>query len=102
MAITSCLKGKDETKLARLVNSSSSVVSDLARYELATLKKDKAALNTYSLSQDAVLKDLAILNEAVLLIQEGKTEEAQARLKLIDEKSNLHKMVVMLQHYGVK
>lgn len=96
------LEGQDETKLESLKSSSSDVISDLATYELATLKKDKSALNDYALNQDAILKDLAILNEAVLLMQEGKTAEAKARLSLIDEDSSFKKMVDLLQHYGVK
>jgi len=96
------LAGQDEAKLEALKSSSSDVVSDLATYELAALKKDKAALKDYALNQDAILKDLAILNEAVLLMQEGKTAEAKERLSLIDEDSSFKKMVALLQHYGVK
>lgn len=100
--LSTALKAKDEASLETLTSSSSDVVADLAKYELAAMQKDKKALNEYALKQDAILKDLAILNEAVLLMQEGKTEEAQARLKLIDEKSSLQKVVTLLQHYGVK
>ena len=96
------LEGADEVKLEALKSSSSSVVADLASYELAALKKDKAALNEYALNQDAILKDMAILNEAVLLMKEGKTAEAKERLSLIDEDSSFKKMVALLQHYGVQ
>jgi len=100
--LNTALKAKDEASLSTLTSSSSAVVADLAKYELAAMQKDKKALNEYALKQDAILKDLAILNEAVLLMQEGKTAEAQERLKLIDEKSSLQKVVTLLQHYGVK
>jgi len=100
--LKTALAGQDETKLESLKSSSSEVVADLATYELAALKKDKNALNEYALKQDAVLKDFAILNEAVLLMQEGKTAEAKERLRLIDEESSFKKMVALLQHYGVK
>ena len=96
------LDTRDEAKLEALSASSSEIVSDLATYELAAIKKDKAALNAYALNQNAILKDLAILNEAVLLMQEGKTAEAKERLRLIDEDSSFKKMVILLQHYGVK
>lgn len=96
------LADADEVKLEALRSSSSSVVADLASYELAALKKDKAALNEYALNQDAILKDMAILNEAVLLMKEGKTAEAKERLSLIDEDSSFKKMVALLQHYGVE
>ncbi len=96
------LEKGDEAVLKSLRSSQSSVVADLASYELAALKKDKTALNEYALNQDAVLKDLAILNEAVLLMQEGKTQEAKTRLGLIDESSSLKKLAMLLQHYGIK
>lgn len=96
------VENQDEALLLGLSNSPSDVIADLARYEAATLKKDKNDLNTYTLKQQAILKDLAILNEAVLLMKEEKIEEAKARLKLIDEKSPLKKMAMLLQHYGVK
>ena len=96
------LKKGDEAGLKKLTASSSNVVADLASYELAALKKDKTALNEYALNQDAILKDLAVLNEAVLLMKEGKTEEAKTRLALIDETSSLKKLAMLLQHYGIK
>ena len=96
------LESSDEKSLEALKASSSDVVADLASYQLAALKKDKGALNEYALNQDAILKDMAILDEAVLLMKEGKTAEAKERLKLIDEDSSFKKMVALLQHYGVK
>ncbi len=92
----------DEAMLKSLSSSQSSVISDLASYELAALKKDKTALNEYALDQDAILKDLALINEAVLLMKEGKTEEAKTRLALIDQSSSLNKLAMLLQHYGIK
>ncbi|PHR58946.1 MAG: hypothetical protein COA44_02025 [Arcobacter sp.] len=100
--LQTALTNNDIEVLESLRSSSSPIVADLASYESAALKKDMAALNEYALNQEAVLKDLAILNEAVLLMQEGKTQEAQERLKMIDKKSSLQKIVTLLQHYGVK
>jgi hypothetical protein len=96
------LDQQDEALLQTLSSSSSDVISDLSRYELAALKKDKSTLNAYALEQASILKDLALLNEAVLLMKEKKTEEAKARLRLIDEKSSLNKIATLLQHYGVQ
>jgi len=92
----------DEAGLQKLSTSSSDVIADLASYELAALKQDKSALHAYALKQDAILKDMAILNEAVLLMQEEKTDEAKKRLSLIEETSPLKKLAMLLQHYGIK
>lgn len=96
------IEQQDEAALQSLSSSSSDVIADLSRYELAALKKEKSALNEYALNQKSILKDLAILDEAVLLMQEGKTEEAKVRLGMIDEQSSVKKMAMLLQHYGVK
>ena len=96
------LQADDKAGLESLTSSKSSVIADLASYELAAINKDKKALNAYALNQQAVLKDLAVLDEAVLLMQEGKTAEAKARLALIDERSPLKKLAMLLQHYGVQ
>ena len=96
------LEQKNEALLTTLTSSKSEVIADLAGYELAALKKDKAALNEYALNQKAIYQDLAIVDEAVLLMQEGKTSEAKARLRLIGDKSALKKLSMLLQHYGVK
>lgn len=101
-SLQQAMEKQDMEALKKLTTSSSPVISDVATYQLATMEKDAAALNAYALNQNAVFKDLAIFNEAVLLIEQGKADEAKARLKLIDEKSSLYKMVTMLQHYGVK
>ena len=92
----------DEKTLQELSSSKNQTVSDLATYEVAALKKDVQALNAYAQTKEAMLKDMALLDEAVLLMQAGKTEEAHQRLNLIDEKSSVKKTAMILQHYGVK
>ncbi len=101
-SLQQAMEKEDTEALEGLKKSSSSVISDIASYQLATMKKESAALNEYALHQNAIFKDLAIFNEAVLLIQQGKSEQAKERLKQINENSSLYKMVTMLQHYGVK
>lgn len=93
---------KNESQLQKLILSSSDVVADLASYELAAIKKDKKSLNAYSQKELAILKDMALLDESVLLMKESKIEEARADLAKIDDKSSAKKIATMLQHYGVK
>lgn len=96
------LENGDKTKLESLKSSKYSVVSDLAFYESATLNKDTSALNIYTKKENAIYKDMALLDASVLLMQAGKTEEAKEKLSEIDNKSSLKKTAQMLQHYGVK
>jgi len=92
----------DEKTLEVLKTSKNDVVADLATYELATIKQDSAALNSYAQKSNSILKDMALLNEAVLLMKKDKIEEAHACLAQINDKSSLKQTAMMLQHYGVK
>lgn len=93
---------KDLATLEKLKDSKAMLISDLASYELAQNKKDMAGLDAYSLQQNAIYKDLAQVQSAVLLMNEGKIEAAHQKLALITEQSPLSKTAKALLHYGVK
>jgi len=92
----------DVTALESLVGSSSSEVADISRYELAAANKDATALGKYAYGQDAIFKELAIIDEAVLLMKAGKSDEAHLRLKMIGSEGLLYPLASALMHYGVK
>jgi hypothetical protein len=93
---------KDLAALEKLKDSKAMVVGDLASYEIAQNTKDAAKLDAYALEQNAVYKDLAQVQSAVLLINEGKIEAAHQKLSLIGEQSPLNNVAKALLHYGVK
>lgn len=95
-------ENKDIKVLEELNNSSNKVLVDLSTYEISAINKDAKGLNEYALTQDAIFKDLAIVNEATLLLKEGKVEEARTRLALIQKESSMHRTAQFLMHYGVK
>ncbi|NPA81167.1 MAG: tetratricopeptide repeat protein [Epsilonproteobacteria bacterium] len=76
-------------------------LKNLALYQIAALKEDKKALENYALSEGAVLKDFAFLDEAYLLLKEGKIKEGKEKLKQIPLTSPLQGLVKNLNHYGV-
>ena len=90
---------KDLESLKKLQNSKAQMVGDLASYELAN---DAQALNEYSAKQDAVFKDLALVQSAVMLLNQNKIEEARTKLLKVPAQSSLTKVVQALLHYGVK
>ncbi|PHS57932.1 MAG: hypothetical protein COB17_04325 [Sulfurimonas sp.] len=96
------IANKDLTTLDKLKNSNTLIVSDLVSYELAQNAKDASALNDYSLKQGAIFKDLALVQSAVLLINDNKIDEAHEKLSSISTNSTLYKLVQALSHYGVK
>ena len=90
---------KDLTTMKELQNSKTLIVSDLAKYELA---KDTNALDEYASKQDAIFKDLALVQSAVILLNENKVSEAHNQLDKVSKKSPLSKIASALMHYGLK
>ena len=93
---------KDIKTLESLKSSKAVLVSDLATYESLQNVKDVSQFNIYALKQDAIYKDLAQVQSAILLINEGKSDKAHEKLLLISDTSSLSKVVKALLHYGVK
>ncbi|MDD2789534.1 MAG: hypothetical protein PHU40_02590 [Sulfurimonas sp.] len=93
---------KDLKTLEELQNSKTFIIGDLAKYEIAQSSKDLAKLDAYASRQNAVYADLAVIQSAVLLINEGKGDAAHQKLATISEESSLHKVAKALLHYGVK
>jgi len=93
---------RDSVALESVKNSKDVIIADLASYELAVESKDIATLDSYALKQNSIYKDLAQIQSAVLLIQSGKTSEAQQKLAMISIDSSLAQVAASLMHYGVK
>ena len=90
---------KDLESLQKLQDSESSVISDLATYESA---QSIADLDAYALEQGSIYKDLAQVQSAIILINDGKIDNAHEKLLLISENSSLYQTAKALLHYGVK
>jgi hypothetical protein len=101
-SLSQALKSKDQDALRALQTSKALVVADLAAYELSALQEDAAALEKYAQHSTALLKDLAMIEAAVLLIEKGEVASAQAKLSMIDINSPLYQSAQALAHYGVK
>jgi len=96
------LVGEDITTLKSLESSKTALISDLASYGVASANKDIKTLNSYALKEGAIYKDLAIVQEAVLLMQDKKIEKAHEKLSQISIQSPLAQVAHVLMHYGVK
>lgn len=96
---SSAVANNDVKTLKSLENSKTPLLADLSSYEVA---QDSKSLDEYSLKQGAVYKDLAVVQSAVLLMNNGKTEEAHQELTKISQDSSLGKIAKALMHYGVK
>ena len=90
---------KDIEAIKGLKNSKALIVNDLAKYEAA---QDAASLDEYASKQDAIFRDLALVQSAVMLLNENKIDQAREKLSKIPKESSLSKMSSALMHYGIK
>jgi predicted negative regulator of RcsB-dependent stress response len=100
--LSEALKNSDVASLAQLKDSKAIAVGDIASYQNAVMNKDIKALESYSMRPQAIYKDLALFELAVLLIREDRIDEAHAKLQTITEDSPLYRYAQPLMHYGVK
>jgi hypothetical protein len=92
----------DAAALEALKHSDALGVADIAAYEAAAIKKDKGALEGYTKMQGALYKDLALVELAVMALQQGNVEEAHKKIALIPEDSPMYSVGRSLSHYGIK
>jgi len=73
------------------------ILKDLLTYQEASLSSE--GLSSYSMKQGAILKEFAKLQEAYLLLENGKSKEAANVLKQISYDSPLNQVAESLKHY---
>lgn len=100
--LSAAIKAGDARALKALSASAAPEVADISAYEAAALDKNAQALGVYAMRQDAIYKAMALIDEAVLLMQAGKTDDAHDRLRLIADDSPVAPLARALAHYGVK
>ncbi len=92
----------DTKKLNELKNAKLPVINDIAAYEVAARSADLKGLDTYTLRQQAIYKDLALVESAVIYMNKNETAKAKEKLAMIGENSPLKGVAAILSHYGVK
>ncbi|NOR57534.1 MAG: hypothetical protein GQ474_03320 [Sulfurimonas sp.] len=93
---------KDMVTIKELTSSSAVMVGDLAKYEMAQDAKDSASLDSYASKQDAVYRDLALVQSAIILMGNSEIEKAHEKLAKVSPQSSMNKIASALLHYGVK
>ncbi len=75
-------------------------LSDLAAYQLASLSKKSDDLNSYiDNSKAGLLKNFALLQDAYLLLKDGKKDQAKIKLSSIEIDSPLKNIAKNLEYY---
>jgi hypothetical protein len=100
--LSNAIKKGDVKALEELTSSKALAVSDLAAYQLASLQNNLNGLNTYANGEGAIEKDMALIQSAVLLMEQNKIEEADRKLASVSSESPAYSVAKSLMHYGVK
>jgi hypothetical protein len=100
--MSQAIQNADTAALQALSKSAAPEVADVSAYEAAALAKAPASLGGYASRLDSIYRDMAIVDEAVLLIHAGKSKEARQRLRMIDAESPLAPLAEALSHYGIQ
>jgi len=93
---------KDDKALFKEVinNSKDDYLKDLSNYQISSLDKKKSEIDSYiDNSKVGLLKNMALLEDAYLLLKENKKDEAKLKLSMIEVNSPLRSIAVNLEHY---
>ena len=96
------LANSDTKKMQQLQNSKAILIGNLSTYEVAQASKDLQKLDSYAQKDGAIYKDLALIQSAIILMQNGKIDDAHMKLNMIRTTSPFANIVKALMHYGVK
>ncbi len=100
--LNKAVANSDMEVLQKLSHVKTLFVADLASYQLASLKKNRKLLDAYSHKNNAIYKQIAILQSAYLLIKAHHPAEANVQLKTIAISSPINQIAKILSHYGIK
>ena len=76
-------------------------VADIAKYQLALAEGKEKELVDYAYDSNFILRDMAIIVQAVNFIKEGKDLEAKNLINLVNKNSLIYPYIQLLSHYGV-
>lgn len=90
------LDAKKENKSAQI---DIPMLKELLEFQLATHSNNIQKLDNLSLQNDFLIKEFAIFNKALILVNEGKYEEAKTSLNKIPQTSKAYELANLLNHY---
>jgi hypothetical protein len=95
------IKSEDLAQLTTLKDDNLLILADMAQYNMANLEESDTKIDTYALSEQALLKDFALLSSATALLKRGEVQMAHSKLSQIPLDSPLNEYASLLRHYGI-
>ena len=96
------MKNSNSNELKKIASKNIFPISNIAKYQSASILKDQKELQNYEYNQNALLKDIAILQEAFLFYKQNRFKEAKEKLDNISVNSLVYPYAKFLLHYGIK
>jgi hypothetical protein len=93
--ITNMIKNNN---LDKSITTDNEILKDILDYHKALITNNIKDLNAYSLKQNASLKDLAVLAQAILFIKNDNVKEAKKVLRFISKNSPAYEFVKTIKH----
>ncbi|MFW2557414.1 tetratricopeptide repeat protein [Aliarcobacter butzleri] len=90
------LQAKKDNKIASIELP---LLKELVKFQTATASNNIEELNSLSMQNDFLLKEFALFNKALILVNEGKYEEAKKELSQISQTSKAYELATLLNHY---
>ncbi|MDK2041742.1 tetratricopeptide repeat protein [Aliarcobacter butzleri] len=90
------LQAKKDNKIASIELP---LLKELVKFQRATASNNIEELNSLSMQNDFLLKEFALFNKALILVNEGKYEEAKKELSQISQTSKAYELATLLNHY---
>ncbi|WP_152020454.1 tetratricopeptide repeat protein [Aliarcobacter butzleri] len=75
------------------------LLKELVKFQTVTASNNIEELNSLSMQNDFLLKEFALFNKALILVNEGKYEEAKKELSQISQTSKAYELATLLNHY---
>ncbi len=88
------LKDPKSADLGKLAGDKNPLIADLTKYTQAVLASKGSSSIYY--------KDMSLIEDAYLLLQEGKKQEALTKLQSIDAQSQVAPIANLFKHYTIK
>lgn len=94
-------KKNDKNLFKEIIDKSNDpYLKDLSKYQIASLDKKRDEIDSYANnSKPGLLKNMALLEDAYLLLKDNKKDEAKVKLSMIEVDSPLRSIAVNLEHF---
>jgi len=99
IAVFNQAKKDAKQDITPLANSNVWFIKQLAKYDKAIKNANSSEIDALIAQRDFVLKDVAIMNKALIQIKHKKYKKAKNTLEFLSEEASKSEMAIVIKHY---